>query len=81
MENRTAEQREAAEPVRLSLKVPAEVAATIKSMAKERNTSVTRVVRDAIETEQFLREAKRGRSKLIIEDENGDRERVLFIRS
>jgi len=67
-------------PVRLSLKVPPEVADTIKSMARERNTTVTRVVRDAIETEQILRDAKRNRARFIIEDEHGGRQRELIIR-
>jgi predicted transcriptional regulator len=77
---RVTDTHKASEPVRLSLKVPAAVADTIKSMAKERNTTVTRVIRDAIETEQLLQDAKRKRSRFFIEDENGGRQRELIIR-
>lgn len=77
---RATDTHKATEPVRLSLKVPAKVADTIKSMARERNTTVTRIVRDAIETEQLLQDAKRKRARFFIEDENGGRQRELIIR-
>lgn len=76
----TTDKPTASKPVRLSLKVPAEVADTIKLMAKERNTTVTRVIRDAIETEQLLQDAKRKRARFFIEDENCGGQRELIIR-
>lgn len=66
--------------VRLSMNVPAEVANTIKSLARERGTTVTNVVKDAIAMEKLLTDEKRKRSRFVIEDENGANRRELIIR-
>ena len=64
--------------VRLSLKVPSDVADTLKALAADRSTSITQVVRDAVELERILQEAKALGDRLMLVAEDGSQREVIL---
>lgn len=64
--------------VRLSLKVPPDVADTLKAIAAERSTTVTQVVRDAVELERILQAAKALGDRLMLVAEDGSQREVIL---
>ena len=58
----------ARDPVRLSVNVAPDVADTLRALAAEQNTTVTDVLRKAIGTEKFMRDARKRDAKILIEE-------------
>ncbi|MEA9605760.1 hypothetical protein ACFFJ4_00465 [Xanthomonas dyei] len=66
------------EKTKITVNLSEEVTSALKSMAQERSTSVTEVLRHAISTEKFLlNEVKQG-GKVLIKDRDGNMRELIF---
>jgi Ribbon-helix-helix protein, copG family len=66
--------------VKLSVNISAEQAAALRQLAKQRNQSMTEVIRHALAMEQFLQdEVIDPKAKLYIEERGGDRKQVMLV--
>ncbi|MGH2548676.1 MAG: ribbon-helix-helix protein, CopG family [Thermomicrobiales bacterium] len=70
--------KETRDAVRLSVNITPEVAEAIQALARSRGITVSELVRSALATEKFLADEQRKNKKLLLEAEDGTRERVVF---
>lgn len=64
--------------VKVTISFPAKVWEAVGKMAHEDGVSRTEFLRRAIATEEFRREVRDARGKLVVELEDGTRERIRF---
>jgi len=66
-------------PVKTTLNLSADAAATLRSLAADRNTTFAEVIRRALRVEQFLHEAQKDGRRILVEDvDNTMKELVIF---
>ena len=63
---------------KLTVNLPASVAQALKTMASERNTTVTEVLKSAIGTEKFISESVQSGSKVLVEKSPGNVRELVF---
>ncbi len=64
--------------IKLSLNLSEEAVAALRKLAKDRNRTMTEVIRDAIGTEVFIEDAKKKNEKILIEEAGGKIRQLIF---
>lgn len=64
--------------IKASFNLPEEELDALRELAKERNTTVTQVLRQAIGTEKFIAEQVSNKNKLLIETPDHAMREVVF---
>ena len=57
--------------VKVTVMIPEEIINSAREIAKSENVSVTHVIRRALKTEQFIKNAERAGKKILIEGADG----------
>jgi hypothetical protein len=65
--------------VKISANLPAEIVKTLRQVAKLKGTSMTEVLRHAINLEAFLLEKEREGSKILVEEKDKKRTLQLMV--
>jgi hypothetical protein len=66
-----------AKTIKMSLNLPPEVVGIIRQLAAKRQVTMTDVIRDAVETANFL-DAAKSHSKVLLEDKKGNLRELIF---
>ena len=66
--------------VKTSMNLPQDSLETLRELAEGANTSMAEIVRRAVATEKFLKDASANGSKILIKDKDSDTMRELLIR-
>ena len=67
-----------ADTVKVSANLPAETLELLKALSRQRKTTMTEILRRAIENESFFQEVVAEEGKVLIEDKKGNKKQVLM---
>ncbi|RMF40236.1 MAG: hypothetical protein D6754_03660 [Alphaproteobacteria bacterium] len=65
------------EKVKISANLPRETLERLKTLAYQRGTTMTNVIKQAIEMEEYLEHVRRRKGKVLVEDADGKISQIL----
>jgi len=79
-QNRTNPNKGAAERTKVTFSLPREVISVLRTLAQERGTSMTDVLRQAVTTEKYLSDAQKDGFVILLENARSGTTRQLVLR-